>query len=156
MSVRKLVAMQARQLRGFCSSHADFLSSPTGLRVREIFAPSEGRAVEGGDLISVHFTGRLDDGTLFDTSLDESLAGNQDEWKEGTTSAELKGWDRGIPVQFTVGGGEVIEGWDEGVPPSPSTAPPPCVRASPHVSYARHVHSSCGLRGTGDESWRQA
>jgi FKBP-type peptidyl-prolyl cis-trans isomerase 2 len=47
--------------------------------------------VKEGDNISLHYTGTLDDGTVFDSS-------------EG-----------GEPLSFTVGSGEVIAGFDEGV-----------------------------------------
>jgi hypothetical protein len=101
----------------FCSQAAgDFIVSPSGLRFRNTFVPESGERVDDGHSVSVHFTGRLEgwNGDVFDTSLDETLAGNQPEF-DGASRTELKGWDRGIPVQFTVGAGEVIEGWDEGV-----------------------------------------
>lgn len=44
-----------------------------------------------GDTVHVHYTGKLDDGTQFDTS-------------EG-----------GQPLEFTVGGGQVISGFDKAV-----------------------------------------
>src|SRR5262249_32746345 len=46
--------------------------------------------VKEGDTISIHYTGKLDDGTVFDSS-----AGRQ-------------------PLQFTVGAREVIRGFEEG------------------------------------------
>lgn len=45
-----------------------------------------------GDLISVHYTGKLEDGTVFDSSL-----------------------TRGTPISFTLGAGQVIQGWDQGL-----------------------------------------
>ncbi len=44
-----------------------------------------------GDTVKVHFTGKLSDGTVFDTS---------------------EGKD---PIQFTLGSGQVIEGFDESI-----------------------------------------
>ena len=52
----------------------------------------EGRVVEAGDAISVHYTGTLDDGEVFDSSR-----------------------DRGTTLDFTVGAGQMIAGFDAAV-----------------------------------------
>ncbi len=51
-----------------------------------------GREAHVGETASVHYTGWLQDGTKFDSSV-----------------------DRGKPFQFRLGAGRVIKGWDEGV-----------------------------------------
>jgi len=52
----------------------------------------EGTQPTSGQKVSVHYAGRLTDGTLFDSS-----------------------YKRGRPLQFPVGVGRVIPGWDEGI-----------------------------------------
>lgn len=51
-----------------------------------------GPSPKTGQRVTVHYTGRLKDGTKFDSSV-----------------------DRGNPFSFTIGVGQVIRGWDEGV-----------------------------------------
>ena len=53
----------------------------------------EGEVAESGDTVAVHYVGTLEDGTQFDSSR-----------------------DRGEPIVFTLGAGEVIQGWEQGIP----------------------------------------
>ena len=68
-----------------------FTTTPSGLKYAEL-APGTGAKAAAGQQVSVHYTGWLTDGTMFDSS----LSGGQ-------------------PFEFTLGQGQVIKGWDEGV-----------------------------------------
>jgi FKBP-type peptidyl-prolyl cis-trans isomerase FkpA len=62
-----------------------------GLQVEEVKA-GDGAVATAGKNVSVHYTGRLTDGTKFDSS-----------------------YDRGQPIEFRLGSGMVIKGWDMGI-----------------------------------------
>ena len=64
---------------------------PDNLKI-EILKEGSGQAAKNGDKVSVHYTGFLEDGTVFDSSL-----------------------NYGQPFSFTLGAGGVIKGWDLGV-----------------------------------------
>src|SRR3989344_3255800 len=51
-----------------------------------------GEEAKNGDMLAMHYTGTLDDGTKFDSS-----------------------YDHGTAFSFTLGKGEVIQGWDMGI-----------------------------------------
>ena len=57
-----------------------------------IITQGEGPAVEAGKIITVHYSGYLQDGTMFDSSV-----------------------ERDEPIKFVVGQGQVVPGWDEGL-----------------------------------------
>ena len=60
---------------------------------KEILKKGEGeKTVKAGDEIKVHYTGFLEDGTKFDSSV-----------------------DRDEPFVFVIGNGMVIRGWEEGI-----------------------------------------
>ncbi len=63
---------------------------PDGLSVNDL-RPGNGRTAASGQRVRVHYTGKLTDGTTFDTSVG------------------------GDPFVFTLGGGQVIKGWDLGL-----------------------------------------
>jgi FKBP-type peptidyl-prolyl cis-trans isomerase len=67
------------------------VTTPSGLKYTEL-QQGEGREAKSGDTVSVHYTGWLENGTKFDSSL-----------------------DRRSPFSFNLGAGQVIRGWDEGV-----------------------------------------
>ena len=63
----------------------------SGLRIKDLVVGT-GEPARVGSIAVVHYTGRLLDGTKFDSSV-----------------------DRGTPFEFPLGQGSVIKGWDEGV-----------------------------------------
>ncbi|HEV2296358.1 MAG TPA: FKBP-type peptidyl-prolyl cis-trans isomerase [Tepidisphaeraceae bacterium] len=70
------------------------LVTPSGLTIITV---SEGDAVaQAGDVVWVHYTGKLADGTKFDSSRDH-------------LETQVSG------IEFQLGAGHVIKGWDEGV-----------------------------------------
>ena len=71
--------------------NGDMITTASGLQYQDLITGT-GAAVKAGDIVSVHYTGWLEDGTKFDSSL-----------------------DRNQPFDFTVGQGGVIKGWDEGL-----------------------------------------
>jgi len=64
----------------------------------------ESRAVKSGDTVQVDYIGKFEKGTVFDTSIKEAAqeAGIYNEQREY------------VPLNITVGSGQVIEGFDEG------------------------------------------
>lgn len=67
----------------------DAVTTPSGLKY-VVVAEGEGDTPESGAVVTVHYTGKLVNGTKFDSSV-----------------------DRGQPIDFPVGSGQVIKGWDE-------------------------------------------
>ena len=65
--------------------------TPSGLKYVDLKVGT-GEQPKKGQTVRVHYTGTLTDGTKFDSSL-----------------------DRGEPLEFVLGAGQVIKGWDEGI-----------------------------------------
>ena len=67
------------------------MKTASGLEYIEV-EPGTGAQAEAGKTVSVHYTGKLQDGKVFDSSI-----------------------SRGEPITFQLGKGKVIKGWDEGI-----------------------------------------
>ncbi len=77
-----------------CSSQVkegEEIATASGLKYK-ILKKGDGRQPKAGDKVSVHYAGKLTDGTEFDNS-----------------------YKRGQPFSFKLGQGQVIKGWDEGI-----------------------------------------
>ena len=67
------------------------MKTSSGLEYIEVEAGTGAQAV-AGKKVSVHYTGKFQDGKVFDSSI-----------------------SRGQPIEFQLGRGNVIKGWDEGI-----------------------------------------
>ena len=67
------------------------MKTQSGLEYIEVEAGTGAQAT-AGKVVSVHYTGKLQDGKVFDSSI-----------------------PRGEPITFPLGKGSVIKGWDEGI-----------------------------------------
>jgi peptidylprolyl isomerase len=72
-------------------NEADYVTTDSGLKYYD-FQVGTGETPQAGQTVSVHYTGWLQNGAKFDSSL-----------------------DRGEPIEFALGTGQVIPGWDEGL-----------------------------------------
>ena len=77
--------------------HKAVTTSASGLK-KEILVPAKegAQSLQAGQRVKVHYTGWLDENGKAGKKFDSSV-------------------DRGSPLTFTVGAGQVIKGWDEGV-----------------------------------------
>ena len=67
------------------------MKTTSGLEYIEVEAGTGAQAV-AGKTVAVHYTGKLQNGKVFDSSV-----------------------SRGEPIEFPLGKGRVIKGWDEGI-----------------------------------------
>jgi ketosteroid isomerase-like protein len=86
----RVIASQDTRIMGGSSMSGE-VTTESGLKyVDEVIGT--GDSPKPGQIVTVHYTGTLEDGSKFDSSL-----------------------DRGQPIVFPIGTGRVIRGWDEGL-----------------------------------------
>jgi peptidylprolyl isomerase len=86
----RVIASQDTRIKGNSSMSGE-VTTTSGLKyVDEVVGT--GDSPKPGQMVTVHYTGTLENGTKFDSSL-----------------------DRGQPIVFPIGTGRVIKGWDEGL-----------------------------------------
>jgi peptidylprolyl isomerase len=74
-------------------------TTESGLKIIAVKSVDQAQTAQKDDLVWVHYTGKLENGTKFDSSLD----------RRDPQTGELQ------PICFRLGQGKVIKGWDEGV-----------------------------------------
>ncbi|MFL5763055.1 MAG: FKBP-type peptidyl-prolyl cis-trans isomerase [Bacteroidia bacterium] len=73
-------------------SKLEMKTTPSGLKYYEVKRNGSPIKAESGKTVKVHYSGYLADGTMFDSSV-----------------------ERGEPIEFPLGQGQVIKGWEEGI-----------------------------------------
>ena len=90
-----LIAVSFNIIMNSCSKEekmsGDIQTTASGLQYI-VIEEGTGDKPKKGDTVKVHYTGKLEDGTVFDSSV-----------------------KRGVPIEFPLGVGRVIKGWDEGI-----------------------------------------
>lgn len=86
-----LIAAPAFAAQDANKSEAKTVTTASGLKYVDVVV-GKGASPVAGKQVKVHYTGTLENGKKFDSSL-----------------------DRGQPFSFVIGVGQVIPGWDEGV-----------------------------------------
>lgn len=83
-------AIQKRNQNSASTGGGNMVTTQSGLQYQDLIVGTGAEALKGKS-VTVHYTGWLQDGTQFDSSVG------------------------GQPFTFTLGAGQVIAGWDEGV-----------------------------------------
>jgi peptidylprolyl isomerase len=86
LKVEEAITPKAFDVKG-----KDTVTTASGLKYI-VVEKGNGPKAENGKMVSVHYTGYLQDGSTFDSSV-----------------------ERGEPFSFMLGAGQVIKGWDEGI-----------------------------------------
>jgi peptidylprolyl isomerase len=86
---KELAAMES-QVKQIKQQWPDAITTPSGLQYVVVQKGTGTATPASGTMVKAHYTGKLLDGTKFDSSV-----------------------DRGEPISFPVGQGRVIKGWDE-------------------------------------------
>jgi peptidylprolyl isomerase len=79
-------------VRPYNTEGKDTITTASGLQYILVEKVAESQKAEEGSSVTVHYTGYLLDGKIFDSSV-----------------------ERDQPAKFTIGGGRLIKGWEEGV-----------------------------------------
>ncbi len=87
LTVKVIVAPALFDIKGL-----EMKTTATGLKYYEVKKAGSAVKAEKGKTVKVHYSGYLADGKMFDSSV-----------------------ERGAPIEFPLGQGQVIPGWDEGI-----------------------------------------
>jgi peptidylprolyl isomerase len=89
----------------------------------QVLSPGQGENVQAGDEIEVNYLGQIWNGRVFDNS-----------------------YDRGAPISFRIGVGQVIQGWDDGLVGA-SVGSRMLLSIPPHLGYGDRGMPAAGIRG---------
>ena len=105
ITINKVETPATSQVGGIEQGNMQNVQQIEGLKIT-VLKEGNGEVAKSGDTVAMNYTGKLADGTIFDSNVDPKFSYKD---SSGNEMHYL------VPFIFTIGEGSVIRGWDLGV-----------------------------------------